>query len=93
MYDYNYITEAKEKNMKMSVIILANSMDDGTAAKVMADVCSFNDIECNLIDIDKAYLGDADIELRKVDIRNIDGEGKKITCNIDSTIVFLVQMM
>jgi len=88
MYDYNYITEAKEKNMKMSVIILANSLDDGTAAKVMADVCSFNDIECNLIDIDKAYLGDADIELRKVDIRNIDGEGKKVTCNIDSTIVF-----
>jgi len=88
MHNYNYITEAKEKNLKMSVIILANSLDDGTAAKVMSDVCSFNDIPCSLIDIDKAYLGDADIELRKVDIRNIDGEGTKLTCNIDSTIVF-----
>lgn len=89
MIDFtNYITEAKERGQKMSVIILANSLDDGTAAKVMSDVCSFNDIACNLIDIDKAYLGDADIELRKVDIHNINGEGKKLTCNIDSTIVF-----
>ena len=89
MFDFtNYITEAKEDDQKLSVIILANSLDEGSAAKVMADVCSFNDISCNLIDIDKAYLGDADIELRKVDIRNIDGEGKKLTCNIDSTIVF-----
>ena len=89
MIDFtSYITEAKDTGQKMSVIILANSLDDGTAAKVMADVCSFNDIACNLIDIDKAYLGDADIELRKVDIRNIDGEGRKLTCNIDTTIVF-----
>ena len=89
MFDFtNYITEAKENGQKMSVIILANSLDEGTAAKVMADVCSFNNITCNLIDIDKAYLGDADIELRKVDIRNINGKGLKLTCNIDSTIVF-----
>ena len=89
LYTKNYIHEAAEPSQKVQVVILANSLDDGTAAKVMSDVCDFNDIECNLIDIDKAYLGESDVELRSVELRNIDGEGKKLEMNIDSTIVFV----
>ena len=43
LYTNNYIHEAAEPSKNIQVVILANSLDDGTAAKVMSDVCDFND--------------------------------------------------
>lgn len=90
MINFNgYITEEIEKRGVTEVAVLALDADEGTAADIISNVCEFNDVKCTIIHTNKAFLADSDVELRKVEIHNIDGEGKLISLDIDNTIVFV----
>ena len=90
MINFNgYITEEIEKRGVTEVAVLALDADEGTAADIISNVCEFNDVKCTIIHTNKAFLADSDVELRKVEIHNIDGEGKLISLDIDNTIIFV----
>lgn len=88
----NFLEEDQKEPIKMedlNVIILGKGDQEGTFADMVKKAAKPMNIKNTLVEVDEAFISSKDIEIGEVTIRNIDGEDKDITINVENTIIFV----
>jgi len=89
----NFLEEEKQeepvKIEDLHIVILGKGDQEGTFANLIQDATKKIGMKSTMVEVDEAFISSKDIEIGEVIIRNIDGEDKDITLNIENTIIFV----
>ena len=74
---------------ELHCVVLGTSEGEKTFAGLMEEVCTKKDIRFDFVDVKKAWITGADIEIGKVKIRNIDGKDTDVEIETHNSIIFI----
>ena len=74
---------------ELHIVVLGTGDGDGTFAEIVEEVSTKRNIKYNFVDVTKAYLGDSDIDIGTVKLRNVDGKNTDIDIETSNSIIFV----
>ena len=93
MSEYNRSPLAEEAEVlsydELHIVVLGTGDGDGTFAEIVEEVSTKRNIKYDFVDVTKAYLGDSDIDIGTVKLRNVDGKNTDIDIETNNSIVFV----
>ena len=81
--------QALKKPSGLHLVVLGLGDEEGTFADVIQEVAKNKKIKYTLINVEEAYIADADLDVGNLTFHNYDGEDKKITIEKEKCIVFV----